>query len=119
MADDRRILISSEPKLTADEIVRRTFATGFRGFEPSEVRAFLKRVGEDYESALQRERELRKALDQAEDRAAHPVLDEATLTAALGEETARVLRSAREAATEITARGEEKAARLAREAQDE
>ena len=52
------------------------------------------------------EQELRRALAEAEHRAANPVLDEATLTAALGQETARVLRSAHEAAAELVGRAE-------------
>ncbi|MHB8594823.1 MAG: structural protein, partial [Acidimicrobiales bacterium] len=54
-----------------------------------------------------------------EHRAANPVLDEATLTAALGHETARVLRSAHDAAAEILARAESESASLRSQAQEE
>ena len=57
--------------------------------------------------------------DDAERRAANPVLDEATLTAALGQETARVLRSAHDAATELVSKAEAEAARLRTLAQEE
>ncbi len=43
-------------------------------------------------------------VEEAERHAANPVLDEATLTAALGQETARVLRSAHDAASELVAK---------------
>ena len=47
---------------------------------------------------------------------AKPVVDEAQLTAALGEETARVLSSARQAASDIKERAEENVSRMLREA---
>jgi hypothetical protein len=53
-------------------------------------------------------------LSEAEIRAENPVLDETTLTAALGLETARVLRSAHEAAAELVARAESEAEQLQR-----
>jgi DivIVA domain-containing protein len=119
MADESRIVITSEPTIGVEEVARRTFATSFRGFDPNEVRTFLKRVSDELASSREREKELRRRAEEAERRAAHPRLDEETLTAALGEETARVLRSAREAATDITARAEQKVARMVKEAQEE
>ena len=55
----------------------------------------------------------------AEHRAANPVLDEATLTAAVGTETARVLHSAHEVAGEMVANAEAEATRLLTECRDE
>jgi hypothetical protein len=54
---------------------------------------------------------------EAEERAAHPRLDEATLMSALGEETAEILRSARNAAAEVLAKAEAAAERVGAEAQ--
>ncbi len=65
-------------------------------------------------ASADREQELRRALTEAENRAANPVLDESTLTAALGLETARVLRSAHEAAADLVGRAQEEAERLQR-----
>lgn len=119
MPEDR-IVISSEAQLTAEEIARRSFATSFRGFDAPEVRSFLRRVSEAFADLQARERELRRRLEEAQRApAAAPQLDEEALTAALGEETARVLRSAREAAQEIQAKAEQKVARLTRESQEE
>src|SRR5437660_524468 len=100
MAEETRIVITSEPTMGPDDVARHAFNTAFRGFDPSEVRAFLQRVADELSAARDRERELRRRLEEAERSPAGP-LDEAMLTAALGEETARVLRSAREAAAEI------------------
>ena len=133
MADERRIVISSaEHGLSAEEIARRTFATAFRGFDAPEVRSFLKRVADAYTSLETEVRELRQRLDEAgraPSTAAGPAapaapaapieLDEEMLTNALGAETARVLRSAREAAADIQAKAEHKVARLVKEAEEE
>jgi DivIVA domain-containing protein len=119
MAEDRRLTISSTSRLSPDEIGRRTFATARRGFEPSEVRAFLEQVARDLAAAIEREQELRELLAQAEHRAQNPVIDESTLTTALGHETARVLKSAHEAAADITSRAEAEATRMVTEAEEE
>ncbi len=119
MPDDRRLTIASTGRLTADEVARRTFGTSRRGFDPAEVRAFLETVARDLHSAAEREEEMRVALADAEHRAANPVLDEATLTSSLGQETARVLRSAHDASAELLARAEADASRQRAEAQQE
>lgn len=119
MPEDRRLTIASTSRLSPDEVARHTFATTRRGFEPSEVRAFLEMVSRELQSAAARERELLDLLAAAEHRAANPVLDEPTLTAALGQETARVLRSAHDAAAELLARAEGDSARLRAQAQEE
>jgi len=117
MADDR-IVISSEPAVTPDEITRRSFPVVFRGYDQDQVRRFLKKVGDELSAARQREQELRHALEAARSTLAHPELDEATLTAALGEETTRILRSAREAAADIRTKAEERVARMVQEADE-
>src|SRR5437016_9869973 len=61
---------------------------------------------------------MRRALDEARGQLAHPELDEVTLTAALGEETTRILRSAREAAADMRAKAEERVARMVQEADE-
>src|SRR5438270_632852 len=115
MADDR-IVISSEPGVTPDEIARRSFPVVFRGYDQDQVRRFLKKVGDELIEAREREKELGRALDEARGQLAHPELDEATLTAALGEETTRILRSAREAAADMRTKAEERVARMVQEA---
>jgi DivIVA domain-containing protein len=105
MADDRRLRITSS-RAHPDEVARHTFGTTRRGFDPAEVRAYLEVVAGELAGAAERERELRELLAEAEHRVAYPVLDEATLTAALGQETARVLRSAHDAAADVVSRAE-------------
>ena len=92
-----------------------------RGFDADEVRDFLRMVAAELSRLQERERYLERELQAAHRRpAAGDVdLDEATVTELLGEETARVLSTAREAAGQIRARAEDGAARLLREAQDE
>lgn len=119
MAPERRSLITSEATLTAEEVQHRTFATTFRGLDPGEVKAFLERVAKELRSLRERNQELEQRLRDAESRAAHPELDETTLMNALGEETARVIRSAHEAAADIRAKAEENAQRILREGHEE
>lgn len=117
MPDDRRLSIASTSRLSPDDVARHTFATSRRGFEPSEVRAFLEAVARELHAAAAREREMLDEVTAAEHRAANPVLDEATLTAALGQETARVLKSAHDAAADLLARAESDVGRLRAQAQ--
>ncbi len=111
--------ISSSSSLSPDEVARHTFGTLRRGFDPTEVRAYLDHVANALRVAAEREIELRHEVADAEHRAANPVLDEATLTSALGQETARVLQSAHEAAHDMVAKAEAEAANVLAEAQDE
>jgi cell division septum initiation protein DivIVA len=78
-----------------------------KGFDPTDVRVFLDSVAEQLQILYDREDDLRGRLARAEEQAAHPEMDEATLTAALGQETTRVLRSAHDAAGDMKARAEE------------
>ncbi len=116
---EERFSISSSARVHPDEVARHTFGTARRGFDPSEVRSFLEHVARELVAAADREQDLRRALGEAERRAENPVLDESTLTAALGLETARVLRSAHEAAAELVGRAENDAARMRAQAQEE
>src|SRR5207247_5771891 len=106
VADDRMVL-SSWPGITPDEIARRSFPVGVRAYDQDQVRHYRRRVADDLIAAHERERELRRTVDETRARLAHPEVDEATLTAALGEETTRILRSAREAAADLRAKAEE------------
>src|SRR5215510_5985885 len=100
--DRRQRVISSTPRLTPEDVANRAFASSFRGYAEPEVRAFLRRVAEDLTTADEREQQLLAAIDdlEAELRTPKP-LDEHQLLDALGEETARLLRTAREASEDI------------------
>ncbi len=116
MPEERRLTITSSPHLAPDEVARHTFASVRRGFDPAEVRDYLESLAAGLRAQIERDQELRDALAAAEERAANPVIDEATLTSAVGKETARVLQSAHDAAAEMVANAEAEAERLMSEA---
>ncbi|MBO0714305.1 MAG: DivIVA domain-containing protein, partial [Acidimicrobiales bacterium] len=107
MQEDPTTHFTSVSSGLSEEVSRRTFTTVRKGLDPKEVQDFLQRVSRELERQTEREAELRRRLADAEYRASHPKLDEAALTTALGEETARVLRSAFDAAHEVRAKAEE------------
>lgn len=103
--------------ISPHDIARRTFDVARRGYEQQEVRGYLHEVSAMVERLLRSEAELRERAERAESRletAERP--DEATLIEVLGEETTRVLTSARESAAEIRAKAEEAAARMVEQA---
>ncbi|MDA2966546.1 MAG: DivIVA domain-containing protein [Actinomycetota bacterium] len=98
-----------------------TFPSSRRGFDQNEVRDFLRMVSAELSRQQERitflEREL---LNSQQALPTPPVeLNEETITELLGEETARIVHAAREAASKIKVRSEETATRLVREATDE
>ena len=111
MAEGRAPISSS--RIATGDIARHSFAVVRRGFDTDEVRAYLQSVARSIEALEEREQELRAALAEAEERAAHPVVDEATLTASLGQHSAQILRHAHEEAARIVAQAQEGAATLA------
>ncbi len=104
--------ISSSASLSPDEIARKSFPATRKGVDGEAVRVFLTKVATELREVLGREALLREQLAEAERRAAEPVLDEATLTRAIGIETARILSTAHEAANNVVAKAEERAAEL-------
>jgi DivIVA domain-containing protein len=103
--------------MTPELIQAQSFTTGFRGYDASEVRTFLGRVAAELRAWRERAEGLESAWHSAEERAARPpVLDEDTLMAAVGEETATILRMARSAAAEMRTKAGEEAERAAAEA---
>jgi DivIVA domain-containing protein len=105
--------------MDARDVVRRSFGTVRRGFDPQEVRAYLELLANSLEHAERREQELVQDLQEAEDRARHPVIDESVLTSSLGQRSAAVLRGAHEEAARILSQAEEAAATMVREAQQQ
>src|ERR1700722_13370178 len=115
MAEGRPPISSS--RIATGDIAQHSFAVVRRGFDTDEVRSYLQSVARNLESLEAREEELRAALEEAEERAAHPVVDEATLTASLGQHSAQILRHAHEEAARIVVQAQEGAATLLRETQ--
>jgi DivIVA domain-containing protein len=115
--DPRPIPISSHPNLDPEAIAGRQFPVTWRGYDPESVHRFLVDVGQLVRQSRAKQRELIERLNEAERRAAEPELDEATISAALGTETARVLHVAHAAAGEVLAKAETRAAHIVAEAE--
>ncbi len=115
MPDDRPYISSS--RLAAADIARHSFELVRKGFDPQAVRSFLEQVAREIGTFEQRESELREELAESQNQAAHPVLDENTLSAALGQHSAQILRNAHDEAARIVVSAEESAASVIREAQ--
>lgn len=106
--------------LDSSSIARKAFDVGRRGYEQQEVRAFLHEVSSFIERLQREEVTLRERAERAEARlglSERP--DEAMLLEMLGEETTRVLSSAREAAAEIRTKAETAAERIIGDAASE
>jgi DivIVA domain-containing protein len=107
-----------DPTLSPESIEARSFTSGFRGYDQSEVREFLGRVAAEVRAYRERTERLESAWHSAEERAARPpVLDEDTLMAAVGDETATILRAARAAAADVRTRAATDAERILSEAE--
>ena len=76
--------ITSSSHLAPDDVARHTFGTVRRGFDPNEVRAYLESIAIGLRASPNGSSSCSEDLADAEHRAANPVLDEATLTAAVG-----------------------------------
>src|SRR5579872_127113 len=100
--------MAPDTSITPELVQAQSFTTAFRGYDPGEVKAFLARVANELRAWRERAEGLESAWHSAEERAARPpVLDEDTLMAAVGEETAAILRTARAAAAELRAKAAE------------
>ena len=98
-----------------------TFPSSRRGFDQNEVRDFLRMVSAEISRQQERITFLERELLNSQQAGSGPQieLNEETITELLGEETARIVQAAREAAGKIKVRSEETASRLVREATDE
>jgi cell division septum initiation protein DivIVA len=112
--------MSPEPPLDATGIARRHFSPARKGYDPAEVRGYLHELS-DLVARLQRAEA--HQLDRAERAEARAELaeqlDQHRLIELLGEETARVLDAARQAASDIRTKAQEAAARMVGDAQEE
>jgi hypothetical protein len=112
------VSISSGTSLNPDEIARRTFPSARKGVDGDAVRRYLESVADELRAVLEREGQLRRRALEAERKAAEPpVLDEATLSRAVGAETARILQTAHDAGRDVVARAETRAGEVVAEAE--
>jgi cell division septum initiation protein DivIVA len=114
--DDRRIL--STTRQSSSEITRVTFTTLRKGgVDPNEVRLHLEAAAREMGHLESRIRELQDQVSEAHRRAENPTFDEATLTNALGAQSASILRSAHEEAARVTVEAQERSAQVFTETQ--
>lgn len=118
----RMVLSFSRPDPSSPSAVAgASFSSARRGFDQTEVRDFLRMVSAEMARLQERvvflERELR------ESKQAKPLvsadMNEAMIADLLGEETARIIEAAREAAHKIRERSEDAAGRIIKEASEE
>ena len=114
--DDRQIFSST--RHNASDLSRSTFATVRKGFDPAEVRRYLESVGREMAALESKIRELQDQLAEANRLAANPVIDESMLTAALGNQSAIILRTAHEEAGRVTAEAQQRATAVFAQAQE-
>jgi DivIVA domain-containing protein len=106
-----------DANLTPELIQAKNFTSAFRGFDQVEVKSYLARLADEIGSLRARCQQLESAVQSAEERAARPpVLDEDTLMAAVGEETASILRTARAAAGDMRTKAADDAEKILQEA---
>jgi DivIVA domain-containing protein len=109
----------SSSRVATGDVAHHAFTVVRRGYDTDEVRSYLQAVARDIAELDQRQEELRAAAAEADERAAHPVIDEATLTASLGQHSAQLLRHAHDEAARIVAQAQESSSTLLREAQSQ
>jgi DivIVA domain-containing protein len=102
-----------------DEVSRRTFSRNRRGFDAAQVAAYLEELATELAAWEEREEELLRQLTSAEERAAHPEIDDEQLTSALGQKSSEVLRNALQEASRLVNAAEETAGAVVRDAQQQ
>jgi DivIVA domain-containing protein len=117
MSEGRPSISSS--RVATGDVAHHAFTVVRRGYDTDEVRSYLQAVARDIAELDQRQEELRVAAAEADERAAHPVIDEATLTASLGQHSAQLLRHAHDEAARIVVQAQESSSTLLREAQSQ
>jgi len=118
MTDRPADLAPAPPDLDPGTLAAASFSRARKGFEPAEVRALLGRAAdalrawrERDDRLIERLADLERRLEQSQE------LDESRITSVLGEETARIVTAAREAAAEIRSKAAEDAERLLSESE--
>ncbi|MCL4449439.1 MAG: DivIVA domain-containing protein [Actinobacteria bacterium] len=119
MAEDRIVALSTKLTIDVEEIEQKEFPTVRRGFDPAQVRAFLSQVARQFAIVVKKEKETSEQLASLQRSFNAMPTDEDSLLEILGQEAAKILRSARDTAREITSKAERDAARLLQEAEEE
>jgi DivIVA domain-containing protein len=101
---DANFTLSSQAQITPEEIDKRSFSSKVRGVSESEVRSFLRRISTELERLIGREQQLVGQVQKLEaaQKEKH-VASKQELLESLGEQTARILTGAQEAADQMVA----------------
>jgi len=112
--------VPAPPDLDPATLGSANFTRARKGFEPAEVRAMLGRAADALRAWQERDDRIAARLADLERRLdASQELDEQRITTVLGEETARIIAAARDAAADIRSNAEEQANRLISETEAE
>ncbi len=118
MTDDKILSISSSINIKPEEIVHKSFSVVKRGYDPGQIKAYLEQIAMELSHAIERENRLRQQLHEIQTQHSKPAeVDEETITKVLGQETAKILSSAREAARDMLARASNEAAEIKNQAE--
>ena len=111
--------LPAPPELDPASLAASEFTRARKGLEATEVRAALGRAADALRTWEERDARMRERLTLLEQRLdeSHE-LDEGRIAAVLGEETARIVTAARDAAAEIRTKAEQQAERLIRESEE-
>ncbi len=105
--------IPDPPELDASSLAANEFTRVRRGLEPTEVRAMLGRTADALRTWEQRDQHLRVTIDRLRTELEESrQLDESRIATVLGEETARIVTAARDAAADIRSKAEQAAEEL-------
>lgn len=110
--------LSSRSSFLPEEIARREFGTVFRGYDSAEVRTFLRQLSEQAAEAAQEIADLQIRLEECEDRVRNPEVTDEMMTRALGDRTALILQSARDAAAELREQADRESSALLRDSHE-
>ncbi len=106
--------------MSAEEIAQRSFSGARRGVSEPEVRSFLRRVADEVAAMRQQLQERADRVAELEEKLRNPPPPtEEQLLESLGAETARVLRSAQQAAEDIRTNATDRADKELREAREQ
>ena len=107
------------PQIDPAALAGTTFSRGRKGFDPVEVNSALGRAADALRTWELRDRQLLTLVEELEHKLSESrELDEQRIASVLGEETARIITTAREAAVEIRTKAEDQAARLLKESEE-
>lgn len=111
--------LPAPPELDPASLAASEFTRARRGLEATEVRAALGRAADALRAWSERDARMRELIAEMEQRLdeSHE-LDEQRIATVLGEETARIVTAARDAANEIREKAQEQAERLIRESEE-